>query len=259
MSAEAAGDVLSQALLLAEEKPLEAVIHLPKIAGIDISLNMMVITMFISVILIILFIMFASKKPKLVPGPMQNLAEAIILFIRDSVVMEMMGKNGLPWIPFLTTIFLFILFNNMLGLIPGLGTPTSSIYVTFALAMVVFFSIHITGVVKHGPAKYFKALVLPGGAPVWLAPLFVPLEIISAFAKPFSLMVRLFANMFAGHTVMVVFIGLILLYGSYVIAPFPLILSVAVGLLEIGFKILQAYVFTVLSAMYIGDALHGGH
>lgn len=261
MSAEAAGakDLLQEVLEIAEKRPLDTVIHLPKVAGIDISINMLVITMFISVFLIMLFILIASRKPKLVPGPVQSMAEAVIMFIRNSVVMEMMGNAGLPWIPFLTTIFLFILFNNLLGLIPGLGTPTSSIYVTLALALVVFFSVHVTGVIKHGPWKYFKALVLPGGAPIWLAPLFVPLELISALAKPFSLMVRLFANMFAGHTVMVVFIGLIILYGSYVIAPFPLLLSVAVGLLEIGFKILQAYVFTVLSAMYIGDALHGGH
>lgn len=259
MSAEAAGDALTQALAIAEEKPLQTLVHLPKVAGIDISLNMMVITMFITVTLILIIMLLAAKKPKMVPGPIQSIGESVVLFVRNSIVMEMMGKNGLPWVPFLTTVFLFILFNNLLGLIPGLATPTSSIYVTASLALMIFFSVHIAGVIKHGPWKYFKALVLPGGAPIWLAPLFVPLEIISALAKPFSLMVRLFANMFAGHTVMVVFLGLILLYGSYVIAPFPLALSIAVGMLEIGFKILQAYVFTVLSAMYIGDALHGGH
>jgi F-type H+-transporting ATPase subunit a len=258
LSEGAAGDALSQAILLAEEKPLEPLIKL-HLGGVDISINMMVITMWIAVAVIILFIMLARRKPQLVPRGLQTLAEVVIMFIRDNIVMEMMGKVGLPWIPFLTTMFLFILFCNVLGLIPGLGTPTANIYVTATLALTVFFSVHIAGAIKHGPFKYLRAVVLPTGVPLALAPLFVPLEIIGAIAKPFSLTVRLFANMFAGHTVMVVFLGLILLYGSWAIAPFPLLLSVVVAMLEIGFKVLQAYVFTILSAMYIGDALHGGH
>ncbi len=259
MAAEATGDALTQALKLAEEAPLKVVIHLPKIAGVDMSVNMLVITMWVAVAAIMLFIFAARRNPKLVPGPVQTMGEFIIFFIRDNIVMDMMGKGGLGWVPFLSTIFLFILFCNILGMIPGLGTPTGNINVTATLALIVFFSVHIAGSIKHGPLKYFRALVLPTGVPLWLAPIFIPLELVSAVAKPFSLTIRLFANMFAGHTVLVVFIGLILLYASYIIAPFPLLLSVAVGLLEIGFKILQAYVFTVLSAMYIGDALHGGH
>jgi F-type H+-transporting ATPase subunit a len=259
VSEKAAGDALTQALKLAEEAPLKVVIHLPKIGGVDMSINMLVITMWVAVLAILLFIFAARRNPKLVPGPIQTLGEFIIFFIRDSIVMDMMGKNGLGWVPFLATLFLFILFCNILGMIPGLATPTGNINVTATLAIMVFLSVHIAGSIKHGPLKYLRALVLPTGVPLWLAPLFIPLELISAIAKPFSLTVRLFANMFAGHTVLVVFVGLILLYASYVIAPFPLLLSVAVGLLEIGFKILQAYVFTVLSAMYIGDALHGGH
>ncbi len=258
MSEGATGDTLSRAIQLAEEKPLASVIKL-HLGTVNISVNMMVITMWLAVALIIVFIMLARRKPHLIPKGLQTLAEVVILFIRDSIVMEMMGSIGLSWVPFLATMFLFILFCNILGMIPGLGTPTSNIYVTATLALIVFFSVHIAGAVKHGPLKYLRALVLPAGVPIALAPLFVPLELISAIAKPFSLTVRLFANMFAGHTVMVVFLGLILLYGSWVIAPFPLLLSVIVGMLEIGFKILQAYVFTILSAMYIGDALHGGH
>lgn len=230
-----------------------------KLLGVDLSINMVVITIWLAVILIIAFIFLARRRTTLIPGALQSVAEYAITFIRDNIVLEMMGKEGLPWVPFLTTIFLFILFNNLLGLIPGLATPSSSIYFTATLALIVFFSVHITGIYKHGPIKYVRTVVLPSGAPIWLAFLFVPLELISALAKPFSLMVRLFANMFAGHAVLLVFLGLILLYKSYLIAPFPLVLSVAVGLLEIFFKFLQAYIFTILSAMYIGDAIHGGH
>ncbi len=230
-----------------------------KVLGIDMSINMAVITMWLAVILIMVFILLAGRKTKLIPKPLQSMGEYIYLFIRDTIVLDMVGKEGLPWVPFLTTIFLFILVNNFLGLIPGLATPTASIYLTSVLALTVFFSVHITGAIKHGPLKYLRAVVLPEGAPLWLAPLFIPIEIISALAKPFSLMVRLFANMFAGHAVLLVFLGLIILYKSFIIAPIPLVLSVIVGLLEIFFKFLQAYIFTVLSAMYISDAIHGGH
>lgn len=233
-------------------------IHI-KLLGIDLSINMVVITIWLAVILVALFIFLAGRRTTLVPNALQSIVEYAITFIRDNIVLEMMGKEGLPWVTFLTTIFLFILFNNLLGLIPGLATPSSSIYFTATLALIVFFSVHITGIYKHGPIKYVRTVVLPSGAPIWLAFLFVPLELISALAKPFSLMVRLFANMFAGHAVLLVFLGLILLYKSYLIAPFPLVLSVVVGLLEVFFKFLQAYIFTILSAMYIGDAIHGGH
>lgn len=230
-----------------------------ELLGMDMSVNMIVITMWLAVILVIGFIFLAGRKPRLIPSTFQSIAEYAIVFIRDNIVLEVMGREGLPWVPFLTTLFLFILFNNLLGLFPGLATPTSSIYITATLALIVFFSVHIVGVYRHGPIKYFRAVVLPSGAPIWLAFLFVPLELISALAKPFSLFVRLFANMFAGHAVLLVFLSLILLYKSYLIAPFPLALSVVVGLLEIFFKFLQAYIFVILSAMYIGDAIHGGH
>lgn len=230
-----------------------------KLLGIDMSINMVVITMWLAVILIIAFIFLAGRRTTLVPSALQSIAEYAITFIRDHITLEIMGKEGLPWVPFLTTLFLYILFNNLLGLIPGLATPTSSIYLTATLALMVFFSVHIVGVYKHGPIKYLRTVVLPAGAPMWLAFLFVPIELISTLSKPFSLFVRLFANMFAGHAVLLVFIGLILLYKSYIIAPLPLALSVLVGLLEVFFKFLQAYIFVILSAMYIGDAIHGGH
>ena len=253
-----AGNVLAETLKLAEEAPKIPIVHL-NIGGIDLSVNMMVVTMWLAVALVILFIFVARRKPKLVPGPIQTIAEYIVLFVRDNIVMEMMGKAGTPWLSFLTTLFLFILFSNMLGLIPGLASPTGNISVPLTLALIVFGATHITGAIKHGPWKYFRGLVLPPGAPLWLAPLFVPLELIGAISKPVSLTIRLFANMLAGHTVLVIFVGLILLFATYIVAPFPLMLAVAVGILEIAFKILQAYVFTVLSAMYIGDAIHGAH
>jgi F-type H+-transporting ATPase subunit a len=230
------------------------------VGGIDMSINMMVITLWVVVVAVMVFILVAGRRPKLIPGPLQSVAESAVLFIRNGIVMEMMGKEGLPWIPFLTTLFLFILFNNLLGMIPGLALPTSSIYVTMTLALMVFLATHITGVVKHGPIKYFKALTIPSGVPLWLTPLMIPIELVSnLIAKPISLMVRLFANMFAGHTVLLVFFALIIFYNSLAIATLPLALSVVISILEILFKVLQAYIFTILSAMYIGDAIHGGH
>ncbi len=203
---------------------------------------------------------FASRKASLVPsGRLVNFVEAIIEFIQTNVVEENMGKEGRKWLPFLLSLFMFIWFANLIGLVPGFYTPTSSVFVTGTLAfLIVAPTLHIYGMKKHGVIKYIKSFV-PHGVPVFIAPFLFVIEMIYTLSKPFSLTVRLFANMFAGHLVLLTFIGLILEFKSFIIAPLPMLGAILVMGLELLFTSIQAYIFTTLSSMYIADAIHGGH
>jgi len=144
----------------------------------------------------------------------------------------------------------------LLGLVPLLAGPTTNINVTAALAIIVFLTVQVTGVVKHGPLGYLKSMI-PSGVPLPIAVFLFPVEIVSQFAKPFSLAVRLFANMFAGHAVMLLIISLIFLFKSYLILPLPIIGNTAIMMFEIFVAFIQAFVFTYLSALYIATAQEG--
>lgn len=225
--------------------------------GLDISLNKAVIMIWLAAALVFILLFIAGRKAEMVPKGVQNFVEMIIEFIHEGIVEPMIGKKGTPWVPFLTTVFLFVLFMNLLGLVPGMYTATSRLYVTASLAMIIFITVHAAGVKAHG-VSYIKNFV-PGGVPAFLAPVLFVIEMIGALAKPFSLAVRLCANMFAGHLVLGAFIGLALLFKSLVIAPLPLMGAVVITGLEIFISGLQAYVFTMLSAMYISDAINSHH
>ena len=229
-----------------------------KLGGIDISITNTVVTMFGAAFFVALILLLAARKPKIIPGRFQSAVESIVLFIRDDIIMTMMGKEGMVWFPFLGTLFFFILFSNLLGLVPYSNTPTARLSVPLALAVVVFLSVHVHGVMRHGPIKYFISWV-PKGLPLWVWPIVFVLEIVSAIAKPFSLTVRLFANMLAGHVIILVFLSFVLMFGTILVTPLSLPFAIVMMTLEVLFSAIQAYVFTILSAMYIGAAIHAEH
>jgi len=229
-----------------------------KLGGIDMSITNTVVTMFAATLLAAVILVVAARKPKIIPGMFQNVVEVIVQFIKNDIIMSMIGEDGMAWFPFLGTIFFFVLFSNLLGLIPGSNTPTGRLAVPMTLALIVFFSVHTYGVAKHGPFKYLGSWV-PSGLPVFVWPFVFVLEVISAIAKPFSLTVRLFANMLAGHVIIFVFLGFAVMFGTLAVIPLSLPFAIVMMCLEVLFSAIQAYVFTVLSAMYIGAAIHPEH
>ena len=172
--------------------------------------------------------------------------------------MPTMGESGKPFLPFLLTVFFFILFCNLLGLVPYTATATGNISVTAALALCTFVVIQITGIANNGLFGYFRSLI-PPGIPVALLPIMIPIEIMGLFAKPFALCIRLFANMIAGHVAILVFLGLIIMLKSYAIAPVSVAMAAAIYLLEIFIACIQAFIFTLLSALFINMAAHPEH
>lgn len=244
-----------------EEFELHPLIKL-NLFGIDLSINKAVLTMWAVVLVVFVSFMLArrllARRKSLIPTGIHNFLEVFIQFIKEDIILETMGKDGLPWLPFIGTLFFFILGSNLFGLIPGFFTPTSNINVTATLAVIVAVAVQGVGVSKHGLWGYIKGLV-PSGVPLPMAIMMFPIEIVGQIAKPFSLAVRLFANMTAGHLALIVFLSLIIYFKSYIIAPFPLLGNMAMILLEILFSFIQAFIFTVLSAMYIGTAIQSQH
>ncbi len=226
--------------------------------GFDISFTNSSLFMLLAVLLSTLFLVLAMRPAALVPGRMQGAAEMMYEFVAD-MVRANVGSEGRPYFPFVFTLFVFILFSNMLGLIPYSYTTTSQIVVTFVLAAVIFIGVTLIGLIKHG--LHFFSFFVPSGAPKALIPFLVVIEVISYFVRPVSLSVRLFANMLAGHTMLKVFAGLaVMLTGAGGIFAVGSVLPLAaiIGLtgLEMLVAALQAYVFTILTCMYLNDALH---
>jgi F-type H+-transporting ATPase subunit a len=223
--------------------------------GLDISLNKAVVMMWIVVALVAGLMIKAGTTRGLVPGKLQSLAELLVDFIRG-IILDTMGKGGMRFFPLIATLFLFILFCNLLGLIPGSYTVTSQIVVTAVFALGVYVSSVVLGFALHGIK--FLGILVPPGTPGWLLPLMVPIELISQLARPISLAVRLFANMTAGHVILGVLFGLGIA-GGLLIGWLPIAFTVAMNGLEVGIAFIQAYIFTVLTCVYLGDAmyLHG--
>jgi F-type H+-transporting ATPase subunit a len=231
--------------------------YLPlKIFGIDASFTNASLWMLMALVLVCGFLIYSMRNATLVPDRIQSVSEVAYEFVAN-MVRDSAGKEGMKYFPVIFTIFVFVLALNMLGMIPlpGLGafTVTSHIIVTFAMAAFVFIGVTLIGIAKHG-LRFFK-LFVPSGVPKVLYILITPIEIISYFTRVVSLSVRLFANMMAGHTMLAVFgsfvVGLGVL-GGWV----PLLFMVFIMGLEILVAFLQAYVFAVLSSIYLNDALH---
>ena len=200
-----------------------------------------------------------KKRENKEPKGLQNLIESMIIFIRDDVVGPNIGGKHIldRLLPFFIVLFFFILFMNLLGLLPGGHSATGAIGTTAALAVCALFVINMTSIKEIGIGNYFKHLL--GGAPWWLAPIMVPIEILSIFTKPFALTVRLFANMTAGHVVLLSLVGLIFYFKSFIVSPVSVGFSVFMYILELFVAVLQAYVFTILTAVFTGLGVGHAH
>lgn len=233
-------------------------IHLPEIHlfGLDLSITKYTVYMWIAAaLLLLLFLPMARRRGRVHKG-LYNAFEAMIVYVRDEIVYANLGREeGRPYVPFIATLFFFILFMNLLGLVPYGGTPTGNLAVTGVLALFSMAAIEISGVVANGPVKYAKSLV-PAGVPMYLAPIMIPIEIIGHFAKPFALTVRLFANMTAGHVVILSMLGLIFLLEKWAIVPISIGFALFIFLLEILIAFIQAYIFAVLTAVFIQLSRH---
>ena len=245
-----------------EVKPLSGMDHpLFQIAGHPIYFTNQSLLMVIVVIVASLFLTLTVKPGRLVPTRGQSMAEASYEFVAN-MIHSATGEDGLKFFPFVFSLFIFVLFSNFLGMVPGSFTVTSQIAVTFALACLVILLVIVVGFMKHGIG--FLKLFVPHGVPGVLVPLVVLIEVISFLSRPISLSVRLFANMLAGHITLKVFAGFVVsLTAAGAIgtagAILPLGMTVAITALEFLVAFLQAYVFAVLTCMYLNDALHPGH
>ena len=225
------------------------------LGSLNLSFTNASLFMVISAALILFLLFIGTKKKLLIPNKMQLLSEISYTFVAK-MISDTAGPSAKPFFPFIFTLFVFVLFCNMIGMLPYSFTVTSHIIVTFILALIVFLGVTIIGFIKHG-IKYLE-LFVPKGVPVVLLPLIVIIEIISYLSRPISLSVRLFANMMAGHTMLKVFGGFVIslgILGGWL----PLGFSIALTGLEILVAFLQAYVFAILTCIYLNDALNLHH
>jgi F-type H+-transporting ATPase subunit a len=218
-----------------------------------------VFMMFLAAALLVLLLVPASRRSSPAPrGRLANMIEAMVIFIRDEVVTPNLGeKEGRKWLPFFLTIFFFILTLNFVGLIPGMGTATSNINFTSAFALMIFGTFNAVGIMRNGPVHYFMNLI-PKGVPFWLFPLMAFIELVGLFTKAIALALRLFANLTAGHALVFSLLGLNIVFKWWlapVLGPF----TVFIYLIEILVAFLQAYIFTLLSGLFIGQAIHQDH
>lgn len=238
-----------------------------KVGGVDLSFTNSSLWMMIGVLLSITILTMATRRKALVPGRMQVLGEMLYEFVAN-MIRENIGSGGRQYFPLIFTLFMVVLMGNLLGMIPYSFTYTSHIIVTMALALMIFFTVLIIGVVKHGPA--FFSFLVPPGVPVWLFPLIIPIELVSFLARPVTLSVRLFANMMAGHLMLKVFAGFsVSMLGAAVAANMapagfvaglvPMFFNVILIGFEFLIALLHAYVFTVLSCIYLKDTVELHH
>ena len=241
-----------------EVKPAMGMDHpLFQIAGHPIYFTNQSLLMVIVTVAAALFLTLAVKPGALVPSRSQSMAEMSYEFV-GNMIHSATGEDGLKFFPFVFTIFMFVLCSNFFGMVPWSFTVTSQIAVTFALACLVILTVIVTGFAKHGIG--FLKLFVPH-APWYLLILLIPIEVISFFTRPLSLSVRLFANMLAGHILLQVFAGFVILLGAAggilsVLSIAPMLLIVAIMLLELLVAFLQAYVFAILTCIYLNEALH---
>jgi F-type H+-transporting ATPase subunit a len=241
-------------------------VHLPQFEPftflglkIDLSISNHVVMLWVASLILILLFGIMFKKRRLVPTGFAALLEMLVLFVRDEIAIANLGeKHGKKFTPLIVTFFFFILTCNLMGEIPLFSTPTGNINVTAALAIVTFITGQFYGIKYNGLIKHVKSLV-PSGVPVYLLPLMFVIEIMGLLAKHFALIVRLFANMIAGHIVFFAFLGLIFIFKSILIAPLSVGFALFVDLLEILVAFIQSYVFTILSSLFIGMSLHPEH
>ncbi|HEX4867298.1 MAG TPA: F0F1 ATP synthase subunit A [Acidimicrobiales bacterium] len=248
-----------------EFPPLSHVVNWPEFIGDDTwGINKVVLIYFLAALFTMLIFILGNKK-QLVPTGAQNLAEVAVEFVEDGIVMDTIGPKGVKYTPLLISFFFFIFFCNIFEIIPGVQMPaTARIALPMFLAVFIWFVFNIAGMVEHGPIGYLKHSLIPPGVPAGLLPIIVPIEFVSNFlVRPFSLMVRLFANLLAGHILLVTFAVLTAALWTQkwyaVFLPLPLFAVIFFTAFEILVSFLQAYVFTLLAAVYIDSATSHEH
>lgn len=250
-----------------EWHPLPGVhIHLPQFEplhflGMEINLSITnhVLMLWIAGLILLITFWLSFRVRKKIPSGMGNLLEMLVIFIRDDIAIANMGeKDGKRFTPFLITAFLFVLVSNLMGLVPALTTSTGNINVTLGLALVTLAATQYFGIKEQGLIGYYKNLV-PHGVPLLLWPLMFAIELMGIIAKHVALTIRLFANMTAGHIVLFAFLGLIIMFKSFAISPVSVGFGIFVYFLELLVAVIQAYIFTVLSALFIGMSVNPEH
>ena len=222
--------------------------------GVDVSFTNSSLWMVLNVAAVTLFLILAMRGRAIVPGRWQSMAELAYTLIAGTVKASI-GQEGRRYFPFIFSLFMFVLFANYMGLLPRAFTPTSHIIVTFAMSGAIFIGVTVLAIAKHG-FKFF-GFFFPPGVPIYLAPLIIPIEIISYLTRPVSHGVRLAANMLAGHIMLEVLAGFVVALGIFGIGPFVMV--IAIFGLEVIVAALQAYVFAILAAIYLSDAIHLHH
>jgi F-type H+-transporting ATPase subunit a len=246
--------------------PVSHVVEWPDIFGSGpLAVNKVVLLMWGSVLVVFLFFWTASRRQALVPTGVRNVAEAVVDFIREGIVLQTMGPDGLPWTPFLLTMFSFIFVCNIWEIVPAIQMPVNArIALPAFLAVLVWVIFNYVGLRAQGFGGYFKEMLFPPGVPKALYILVTPIELVSTLlVRPLSLSVRLFANMLAGHLLLTSFAIITAAVWSLslliVIWPFSFGLLVALTGFELLVAVLQAFIFTILTAVYIGGAMHPAH
>jgi F-type H+-transporting ATPase subunit a len=251
-------------LLGLDVPPISHLVRWENLFGTDgpFGINKVVLLTWLAVIIVLAFF-FSARKRQLVPSGSQNFAEAIVDFIRNDIILQTMGSEGLSWTPFLLTLFSFIFVCNIFEIIPVIQMPvTARMAIPFFMTMIVYFIYHFIGIKYQGVGGYFKSMLFPPGVPKALYALVSPIEFITFFfTRPLSLAVRLFANLLAGHLLLVTFSVLTaaLFSATYIGAIVPGSLLVALYGFEVLVAVLQAFIFTILTAVYIGGAMHPEH
>lgn len=241
-------------------------IHLPQFEPVTIlgipfnfSITLHVLMMWFASLLLIVLFAIAFRKGRKKPSGLRVALESLYLFVRNDIALPNLGDElGKRITPFLATLFFFILTCNLMGLIPLFVTATGNISVTSSLAIVTFIMIQIMGIKERGFIGYFKSLV-PHGMPAIIYPILIPIEILGLFIKPFALAMRLFANMIAGHMVIFALLGIIIVIGTIFVSPVSIAFAIFINLLELLVAFIQAYIFTMLSALFIGMSAIGEH
>ena len=243
-------------------------IHIGRFA-LDISPTRHVVMLWIAATLCIVTTLLALRahnrrtREGKAPSGFGNGLEALVLYLRNEVILPNVGPHGNGYVPYLLTLFFFILFANLLGLVPYGSTATGNISVTATLAIVTFFVIEIAGMKAQGKGYINTIIFWPHdmslGMKLFISPILTPIEIVGKLTKPVALAIRLFANMTAGHVVLLALISLIFTFGSWLLVPIPILMAIGISFLELFVAFLQAFIFTLLSTVFIGLIREGAH
>ena len=250
------------------ELPRWAPIHIGRFA-LDISPTRHVVMLWFAALLCIITTLLALRahnrktREGKAPSGLGNGLEALVLYLRNEIVLPNVGAHGNGYVPFLLTLFFFILFANLLGLIPYGSTATGNISVTGTLAIITFIVVEVAGM-KKGAKAYINTIVfwphdMSLGMKIFISPILTPIELIGKFTKPFALAIRLFANMVSGHVVLLGLLSLIFTFATWILVPLPIAMALGISMIELFVAFLQAFVFTLLSAVFIGLIREGGH